>query len=81
VPVDVTTFIQEFESSLHGISAGTLSSNTPFKDLDEWDSVALLNIIGLIDIEFNTQISADAILRCQTVLDVYQLATKSSVGS
>lgn len=77
--MDLGTFVKEFEASLHGIAPGSVEPSTKFQELGEWESVALLNVIGLIDIEFNTQISADEIMKCQTVEDIYILARQQAI--
>jgi acyl carrier protein len=76
--MDLGSFVKEFEASLHGVPPGSIEPSTKFQDLGEWESVALLNVIGLIDIEFNTQISANEIMKCQTVEDVYTLARQQA---
>ena len=73
VNLDQAKFIHEFEMSLQGVESGSLGFETKFQELEGWDSVAVLMVIGFIDIEFNTQIEADKLLKCRTIKDVYNL--------
>ena len=75
--LDQTKFIQEFEMALQGVEPGSMTFDTNFQELEGWDSVAVLMVIGFIDIEFNTQIEADKLLQCRSVQDVYNLVAAS----
>lgn len=77
--MELSKFIEEFEISIQGTSVGGLNQDTKFQELEEWDSVAILNIIGFIDIEFSTQIAADKILKCHTINEVYELVLKGCI--
>lgn len=50
-----------------------LSPDTVLADLENWDSVAVLSIIAVINEELNKFPSAQEILVCQTVKDLMEL--------
>lgn len=50
-----------------------LSPDTVLADLENWDSVAVLSIIAVINEELNKFPSAQEILDCQTVKDLMEL--------
>lgn len=42
-----------------------------FRDFDEWDSLGLLTMIGIIDEEYNVIIESKAFQELQTIQDIY----------
>jgi acyl carrier protein len=52
-----------------------LNDDMGLDDLDNWDSVAMVTYIALIDENFHKQVSARQIRDCNTVGDLLSLAT------
>jgi len=55
------------------IEEGSLNEEMDLSDISEWDSMASLAFIALLDEKFNKQISADQIKRFKTVSDVLKV--------
>lgn len=55
------------------LDAGTLTPETELSQIDEWDSMAYLNFVVLVDENFGTQISAAQLKACKTVSDLLAL--------
>lgn len=53
--MDIQNFIQKFAEALD-VEAEKLSVDTEFRTLDEWDSVAYLSVIAMLDEEYDIQI-------------------------
>ncbi len=51
------------------LDENTLQEDTILNDIDEWDSIAAISYIALLDEEFNVSISADTIKGFKTVAD------------
>ncbi len=51
------------------LGEGSLTEETLLVDVDEWDSVAAISYIALLDEEFGVSISAKEIKSFQTVAD------------
>lgn len=49
-------FIEKFAEALEIEDASALTAETEFRSLDEWDSLAYLNVIALLDEEYDIQI-------------------------
>ena len=45
-------FINIFETSVEAIKPGTLSADTRYHELNEWDSLAVLTFTDAIEIEY-----------------------------
>ena len=55
------------------IEEGSLNEEMDLSDISEWDSMASLAFIALLDEKFNKQISADQIKGFKTVSDVLKV--------
>jgi len=64
---------EALEKDLNAIS---LADN--FKEYEEWDSLAVLSIMALIEENFGTMISRDNLNKCQTLEDLYNLVSKNA---
>tara|TARA_B100001989_G_C24498535_1_gene443527 strand:- start:999 stop:1244 length:246 start_codon:yes stop_codon:yes gene_type:complete len=67
----VATFFEEF-SSLIGVERSSISNNSKLDEL-EWDSMALISTMALIDEIFDTVISGDKLTECITIGDILAL--------
>ena len=52
------------------LDEGTLNEDLELSDLDEWNSMARLSLIVLMDDEFNKKLSASKIKEFKTVGDI-----------
>lgn len=55
------------------LEVGTLTPDTVLKDMEEWDSIALISFIALMDDEFEREISGNVIKEQKTVADLMAL--------
>jgi acyl carrier protein len=52
------------------VGEGMLKESTLLDDIDDWDSMAVLSLIVLMDEHFNKQISASQIKQFATIKDI-----------
>ena len=64
-------FYEEF-ASLLGIEKSSISENSILSEL-EWDSMALISTMALIDEVFAVVVSGDQLTECITVADILKL--------
>lgn len=55
------------------LEEGALTPQTVLSDLDEWDSVAILSLIVLIDEQFHKVITGSDIKNLETISDVMNI--------
>ena len=67
--MDTQTFLQQLKEVLE-IEDRELSLNDKFKEYDEWDSMAYLSTIAMIDVEYGVVISAAEFRQLNTVDDI-----------
>lgn len=53
--MDIQTFIEKFAEAVD-VDASVLAAETEFRNLDEWDSVAYISVIAMMDEEYDIQI-------------------------
>lgn len=63
-------FISKFAEALEIEDASTLNLVTEFRTLDGWDSLAYLNIIAMLDEEYEIQIENAEFKKLKTIGDI-----------
>lgn len=64
-------FIEEFVEIFDDLDATAVNGETKFRELDDWDSIAGLSIIGMVDEKYGVTFNADDMRACQTIADLY----------
>ena len=70
--MSVSTIIEIFQDILD-VKKGTVSLKTTFSDIDQWDSVATVNIIVALEAEFGIKFKLEDIQTLETVQDFVDL--------
>lgn len=70
--MEIKEKINKIEEMLE-IDENTLSLETELDSLDEWDSVAILSAIVMLDEEFGKTVKGTDIKACKTVADFINL--------
>lgn len=71
--MNIENFVQDFASCFEDTDINEFSPTTIFKDLEEWDSLTTLAIIGMVNKNYNVKISGMEVREVETVLDLYNL--------
>ena len=72
----INEFIAKFAEAIELEDASALSASTEFRKLKEWDSLAYLSVIALLDEEFNVQIEMDDFRKLNTIQEIFDACTK-----
>ncbi len=64
-------FIEKFAEIFDDVDPATLSGDTNFRELDDWDSIAGLSVIGMVDEEYGVTFGAEDMRACNTIADLY----------
>ena len=56
---------------------GQLTGREQLSEIEAWDSLALLNFMALVDTNRGITLSADKLLRCESISDVATLIESS----
>lgn len=68
--MEISEFIKHFENAIEGLEPGSISPETVLSDLPQWDSLALLTTLAMIDSEYEVQLSGAEIQQCRLVGDL-----------
>ena len=65
-------FLREIELALE-LPAGSLKGNEQLADIPEWDSLAVISFIALVDEKLGLAVEGEALANAQTVADLLAL--------
>ena len=71
--MDYDKFLGNFTSAIEGIESENVSLDSKLHSLKAWDSLAILNILAMVDCEYSVQISGIEINAAVTVRDIAKL--------
>lgn len=66
-------FVALFAEQFDDTDASDITAATEFKDLEEWSSLIALNVIAMVDEEFDVALKGDDILNCETIEDLFDI--------
>ena len=69
--MELQEFIEKFAEAIEIEDASMLSGSTEFKELDEWSSLGALDIIAMVDEEYDVAIGGKDIRTATTLEDLY----------
>lgn len=69
--MDIKDFIRNFADQFDETDASFFKPETEFKSLDEWSSLMALNIIAMIDEEYDVAIKGENIRNNKTIEDLF----------
>jgi acyl carrier protein len=64
-------FIENFHQILEDTEKSEINQNTDYKSLDEWDSMASLMLIAMVDEKYKKQVVGKDFKECLSLEDLY----------
>ena len=64
-------FIENFAAQFEETDADEFTSETIFRDIEEWSSLTALSIIAMVDEEYHVKLTGDDIRSSITIQDIY----------
>jgi len=74
--MNIEQFLENFVDAVEELDATDIDPDTPFRTLAQWDSLALLKFISMVDMEYNIEVSAAEIANCTILEDLFNLIHK-----
>jgi acyl carrier protein len=71
--MEIQQFVRHFENAIEGIEPESLNADTKYHTLPQWDSLALLCLLAMIDCEYSAQIPGMELKGCDTLRDIFDL--------
>ena len=69
--MEINQFVRNFEGAIFGIEPNSLTPETQFRKLEQWDSLGLLCLLAMIDSEYGVQISGTELKQCETLQGIF----------
>ena len=67
----LTVFINDFAGIFEETSPESITGDTVYSELEEWDSVMLLSLISMIDEKYNVVVDVEELNETRTVEDLF----------
>ncbi len=74
--MDFESFKNEFLIACDFIEEPVIEESTRFDQIADFDSLAMLGVIVLLETKFSKQISGESVMQLGTVKALYEFATK-----
>lgn len=69
--MNINKFIEHFADQFEDTDVAEIKPETIFKDLDEWSSLMALNIIAMVDEEYDVTLKGADIENSTTIEDLF----------
>ena len=73
--MEIKEFIKNFAEQFEDTDANVFNADTKFRELDEWSSLSALSILGMIDDEYDIQLSPSEMRKTNTIQELFDLVT------
>lgn len=71
--MDINEFIENFANQFEDTDSSVFTSDTKFRELEEWSSLTALSIIAMVDEEYDVQLKADEMRKTNTINELFEL--------
>ena len=71
--MSIEQFIEDFENAVEDVDTGSLSAETVFRSLEQWDSLAVLTVIAMVDADYDVRLKAKEFKAVETLVELYAL--------
>lgn len=71
--MEIKEFIEKFADAIESENVTACTSETEFRNLDEWNSLAALSVIAMVDEEYNVTLKGDDVRKAKTIGDLYEI--------
>ena len=71
--MEIKEFIENFANQFDDTDVSVFSSETRFRELDEWSSLLALSVLAMVDEEYDVQLKADQMRKANTVQELFDI--------
>jgi len=71
--MEMNDFLANFAEQFDETGADEITPHTQFKELEEWDSMIAMAVIGMTDASYNVKLTGDDIRKMKTVEELFLL--------
>lgn len=70
--MEIEKFVAKFAEQFEETPAAVFTTDTKFRDIEEWNSLIALSVIAMVDDEYGVQLTNDEIRYSNTVADIFE---------
>lgn len=74
--MSIDQFIANFAAQFDETDNSEFQPDTTFRDIDEWDSMVALSILGMVDEEYEVSLTADEMRTANTIKELFLLVSE-----
>ncbi|WP_458072348.1 acyl carrier protein [Rhodanobacter sp. BL-MT-08] len=78
--MNIETFVERFAFAIEA-DASSLTPETDYKKMENWDSLNALSLIAMADTEYDVVLTGQDILTTHTIRDLYEVVEAKSAKS
>ncbi len=71
--MEIKSFIENFAEQFEDTDASVFSTDTKYRELDEWSSLMALSILAMVDEEYDVQLKGEEMRSTTTIQELYDL--------
>lgn len=71
--MEIQEFIKNFSEIFEDVDTSNFSSNTDFRNNDEWSSLTVMVLIAMIDEKYNVQLKGEELKKAKSIQDLFEL--------
>lgn len=71
--MEINDFVNNFAEQLDDTDVSTLTPDTNFRDLEEWDSLTSLSVIAMVDDEYAVKLTGEDFRTSKTIQDLFEI--------
>lgn len=71
--MEIKNFIQNFAEQFEDTEVSVFKAETKFRELDEWSSLLALNILAMVDEEYDIQLKGEEMRATNTIQELFDL--------
>lgn len=73
--MNTSEILNSFRESIDGLADVEINYETVLEDLEVWDSLAVLSVISMADVDFGVKITGEDVHNCKTIRDLAALVS------
>jgi acyl carrier protein len=77
--MEINQFVRNFENAIFGIEPNSLNPDTRFREIEQWESLALLCLLAMIDSEYDVQVGGMELKQCETLRDIFEIVASKKL--
>jgi acyl carrier protein len=68
----IENFTEKFTALFENTDVSLINYDTPFRKLEEWDSLLALSVMAMIDEEYNVKLTGDEMRAANTIKELFE---------